>query len=143
MGAKENKQLLGSDAEGGCLCGAIRYAVTAGDIPESGYCHCRTCQKQSGAPVVAWFAVPPQRFRYVGGAPSLYRASSHATREFCGACGTYLVFREDDPDATISINTASLDEPALVPPSFHIYVDSRIGWFDAADDLPRYPRGKA
>jgi len=129
-------------AEGGCLCGAVRYAISPGDIAESGYCHCRTCQRQSGAPVVAFFAVAPGRFRYVGGAPSSWRASSHASREFCARCATYIVFREDDPAATVSVNTATLDEPALVPPEFHIWTESRIGWFETADALPRHARGR-
>jgi len=133
---------ISNDLVGGCLCGAVRFEVRAGEIPESGYCHCRTCQKQSGAPVVAWFAVAPSRFLYLKGSPAKYRASSHATREFCGDCGTYLVFREDDAAATVSINTAALNEPALVPPNFHIYFDSKIDWFDTKDHLPRHSRGK-
>lgn len=134
--------ILRADAEGGCLCGAVRFRIIAGDVAESGYCHCRTCQKQSGAPVVAWFAVPPSRLRYLKGEPATFRASARATREFCGACGTYLIFREDDASATVSINTATLDDPALVPPEFHIYCDSRIGWFETGDSLPRHARGR-
>lgn len=134
--------MLDSDAKGGCLCGAVRYRIAAGEIPESGYCHCRTCQQQSGAPVVAWFAVTPLRLTITKGATAKYRASPRATREFCGGCGTYLFFREDDPAATVSINTATLDEPALIPPAFHIYHDSRIAWFETADALPRHARGR-
>jgi hypothetical protein len=133
--------LLIADASGGCLCGAVRYAVAAGAISESGYCHCRTCQRQSGAPVVAWFAVAPERLS-ISGAPAGYRASTRATREFCAQCGTYLFFREDDPAATLSINTATLDTPALVPPSFHIWHESRVTWFDTADDFVRHRRGR-
>ncbi|MCB9955746.1 MAG: GFA family protein [Caulobacterales bacterium] len=129
-------------AEGGCLCGAIRYRVE-GQIAESGYCHCRTCQKQSGAPVVAWFALPREHFAYTKGAPKTFRASARAGREFCGNCGTYLVFREDNPDETISVNTATLDDPSLSPPTFHIYCESRIGWFDTADTHPRFARGRS
>ncbi len=128
-------------AQGGCLCGTIRYRVD-GPVEESGYCHCRTCQKQSGAPVVAWFAVPRSQFAYVCGQPATYRASGKAAREFCSKCGTYMLFREDDPQATLGINTATLDEPALVPPTFHIWHESHISWFDTADGLPRFPRGK-
>ncbi|GJL91001.1 GFA family protein [Hyphococcus sp.] len=127
--------------EGGCLCGAIRYRVS-GVIDESGYCHCRTCQKQSGAPAVAWFALAPAGFEYLQGNPSAYHASSHASREFCSRCGTYLVFREDDAAMTLSVNTATLDDPGLSPPAFHIYCESRIGWFETADDLPRHARGR-
>ena len=129
-------------AEGGCLCGAVRYRVE-GTIAESGYCHCRTCQKQSGAPVVAWFALPRERFAYTAGAPKTLRASARAGREFCGNCGTYLVFREDNPDETISVNTATLDDPTLSPPTFHIYCESRIGWFETADTHPRFARGRS
>ena len=35
--------------EGGCLCGQVRYGFT-GDPLLVGVCHCRNCQKQSGAP---------------------------------------------------------------------------------------------
>jgi hypothetical protein len=42
------------------------------------------------------------------------------------------------------VTLASLDEPAVVRPSHHIWTSSRIAWFDTADDLPRYPeRGPA
>lgn len=130
------------NAEGGCLCGELRYHVK-GAVAESGYCHCRTCQRQSGAPVVAWFAVDPAAFSWTHGAPGAYRASAHARREFCRDCGTYIVFREDDADQTLSVNTATLDDPSLAPPAFHIYCDSRISWFDTRDDLPRHARGRA
>ena len=130
------------NAEGGCLCGAVRYRVS-GVIEESGYCHCRTCQRQSGAPVVAWFALAPSDFSYIKGVAKSHRASDHAAREFCGDCGSYLVFREDDTSQTLGVNTATLDEPMLSPPDFHIYCESRIGWFETADGLPRYARGHA
>lgn len=129
-------------AEGGCLCGRIRFRLD-GHVTESAYCHCRTCQKQSGAPVVAWFAMAPSAFRYISGTPKTFRASGVATREFCGDCGTYLLFREDDPTATLGLNTATLDNPALVPPTFHIWHASRIPWFETSDSFPRHPKGKA
>lgn len=128
-------------AEGGCLCGAVRYRVS-GTIEESGYCHCRTCQRQSGSPVVAWFALHAAGFSYVKGAPKTYRASDHAGREFCSDCGTYLVFREDDATETLGVNTATLDDPTLSPPDFHIYCKDRIEWFETADNLPRFERGR-
>ncbi len=128
-------------SEGGCLCGNIRYRVE-GPVEESAYCHCRTCQQQSGAPVVAWFAIPPAQLAYLKGKPKQFRASPHAAREFCGDCGTYLLFREDDATATIGVNTATLDDPNRVPPTFHIWHQSHIAWFETADALPRFEKGK-
>ena len=134
--------VLDPPAEGGCLCGAVRYRVE-GEVEDTAYCHCRTCQRQSGAPVVAWFAVPPSKLRYTKGAPKKFRASTRAAREFCSDCGTYLLFREDDPAASLGVNTATLDEPARVPPTFHIWHESHIAWFDTTDSFPRFARGKA
>jgi hypothetical protein len=127
--------------EGGCLCGAIRYRLS-GTIEDSAYCHCRTCQRQSGAPVVAWFAIAPGALAYTKGKPKGYRASTRATREFCGDCETYLLFREDDATASLGVNTATLDDPAQVPPTFHIWYESHVPWFDTADTFPRHAKGK-
>ncbi len=35
---------------GGCLCGAVRYESEEPPT-DSNYCHCRICQRTSGAPV--------------------------------------------------------------------------------------------
>ncbi|WP_197457586.1 GFA family protein [Snodgrassella sp. CFCC 13594] len=39
--------------EGGCLCGRLRYCIQ-GALIDAGFCHCRMCQKSSGAPMMAW-----------------------------------------------------------------------------------------
>lgn len=127
--------------EGGCLCGNVRYRLD-GEIEESAYCHCRTCQRQSGAPVVAWFAIAPSAFAYTKGKPKGYRASDRATREFCGNCGTYLLFREDDATASLGVNTSTLDDPERVPPTFHIWHQSHIAWFETSDAFARFAKGK-
>jgi hypothetical protein len=122
--------------DGGCLCGAVRYRATA--VPaKASYCHCRMCQRSAGAPVMAWVSVPASTLVYVAGAPRIYPSSAKAQREFCSACGTQLVFREHG-DVDIDIAAASLDDPALLPPQYHIWRMSRIAWFETADSLPRY-----
>ena len=37
------------DVTGGCLCGAVRFAARV-YLKDAYYCHCRMCQKSSGAP---------------------------------------------------------------------------------------------
>jgi hypothetical protein len=44
----------------------------------------------------------------------------------------------DEPDY-LDVTLASLDEPAGVRPTHHIWTASRIAWFETKDDLPRYP----
>jgi len=122
--------------EGGCLCGGVRYRVTAAAI-DSGYCHCRMCQRNSGAPVVAWTTFPATSFSWTAGSPATYVSSPQIQRHFCAHCGSYLVFRRED-STEVSVNTASLDDPGAFQPQMHIFVESRIPWFRTDDDLPQH-----
>jgi hypothetical protein len=45
------------------------------------------------------------------------------------------------PD-TVEFSIATLDEADAVRPGFHIFYESRIGWAEAGDDLPRYARSR-
>ena len=122
--------------EGGCLCGKVRFRVAAAAI-DSGYCHCRMCQRNSGAPVVAWTTFPAASFSWTGSSPATYVSSPEARREFCSDCGSYLVFWREG-SSEVSVNTASLDDPAAFPPRMHIFTESRIPWFRTQDDLPQH-----
>lgn len=123
--------------DGGCLCGKVRFRVTAPPL-DSGYCHCRMCQRNSGAPVVAWVIFPTASFSWISGQPGVYASSDHAKRNFCAGCGSYLVFTSTKFPAEVSVNTASFDEPKAFPPRKHIFVESRISWFQTADNLPHH-----
>jgi hypothetical protein len=105
---------------------------------ESGYCHCRMCQKNSGAPVVAWATFPVTGFSWIAGAPGSYISSGHGKRQFCARCGSYLVFLSANYPSEVSVNTASFDDPAAFPPRMHIFADSRLPWFRTDDHLPSH-----
>ena len=125
-----------STYEGGCLCGKVRFRLAA-EATESGYCHCRMCQRNTGAPVVAWTTFPAASFSWSAGSPGTYVSSPKVRRHFCAECGSYLVFRQEG-SAEVSVNTASLDDPASFPPRMHIFVESRIPWFRTDDNLPQH-----
>jgi hypothetical protein len=73
--------------EGGCLCGKVRYRISA-EPRGADYCHCRMCQRASGAPVVPWLTVAREGFAWIKGEPAVYRSSRKAERLFCPTCGT-------------------------------------------------------
>jgi hypothetical protein len=129
---------VGEGLTGGCLCGEIRYRITAAPV-ETQYCHCRMCQRAHGAPVIAWLTVPLDGFAVTEGHPAAYRSSAKAFRHFCGSCGTPLTWREADNPKLVDVSIGSLDNPEAAAPTMHVWTDSRIAWFDSADDLPRYP----
>jgi hypothetical protein len=97
------------------------------------------CQRAHAAPVVAWLTVPRDAFVMTAGGPIAFRSSARAFRHFCGSCGTPLTWREADNPRLIDISVASLDDPEAIAPTMHVWTVSRIGWFESADHLPRYP----
>lgn len=122
---------------GGCLCGALRYRASAEPV-EVGYCHCRMCQKLSGATVLPWASFESASFSYVEGKAKIFTSSAHGQREFCEACGSQIAFRTTNDHTTVEINIGTFDDPEAVTPEYHVWCDSRISWFDTTDDLPRY-----
>jgi hypothetical protein len=82
-----------------------------------------------------------EAFGWAKGEPAVYRSSPKAERLFCPNCGTQLVFRAFAEPDHLDVTLASLDNPESVRPTHHIWTASRIGWFEVADDLPRYPEG--
>ena len=120
---------------GGCLCGAIRYEVTA-DKSENWFCHCRMCQRWSGSVVATDAIVAKGDLRITRGTPKFYQSSDIAERGFCENCGSPMIFRAIRDD-WLSIQTGTLDNPELAPPSGHYGVEGRISWLKLADDLPQ------
>ncbi|MFC7499409.1 GFA family protein [Enterovirga sp. GCM10030262] len=128
---------------GGCACGAVRYVL--GSEPfDAGWCHCRICQLNSGAPAMVFAGVRREDFVFTQGADQVktFQSSDFGHRLFCGACGTPLAMEVDDEPVTIDFSVATLDDPGLVAPEFHIFNASKIAWFETADDLPRHERSR-
>jgi len=123
--------------EGGCLCGAVRYR--AGGTPSGlTICHCATCRRASGAPMVAWTGFAADSFTFTRGAPTIYSSSPGVERSFCGRCGTQLTYRRLDAADSIDVTTASMDNPEAIPPQDHTWVQNRLSWIKLADELPAY-----
>ena len=77
---------------GGCQCGAVRFALSAPPNKVS-ICHCRMCQKATGAPFASFADIEKGDFAWTRGKPAAFRSSSIAERDFCRDCGTPLSFR--------------------------------------------------
>ena len=123
--------------DGGCACGAVRYRLEAEPF-DAGYCHCTICRRASGAPVLAFATVPLDKFTITKGTPAKYRSTSFGERGFCRDCGTQLTVHVTYQPDTIDFTIPSLDDPSVIAPGYHIFMDERIAWFDTADALPRH-----
>ena len=50
---------------GGCMCGAVRYEAV-GEALDIGYCHCHSCRRHTGAPVVTFVVFEADNVHFTG-----------------------------------------------------------------------------
>ncbi len=126
---------------GSCLCGKITFAADK-FLPRVGHCHCKMCQKFHGAAFSTFVEVKLADFHWLTGHELLteYQAENQSVRKFCRNCGSSLVFESkyNRADQTLEIALASFDQHQQVKPDAHIYVQSKVQWFELNDNLPKY-----
>jgi class 3 adenylate cyclase len=128
-----------SPITGGCLCGAVRYQISAPAI-DVGYCHCRMCQRFTGGQIVAGAWFPTEAVRFTQGDLKYYRSSPIAERGFCADCGSSMMYRALVKALTSNcywVLVASLDNSENFVPTSHFGIESQMPWLDVHDDLPR------
>ncbi len=119
---------------GGCQCGAVRYRLDA--APRGTHiCHCRMCQKASGAPLMAVPGVEAKDVALTRGALSIFVSSDIAERGFCARCGAPLTYRSKRFD-NLSVTIGGLDHPTDFEPKRQLGVESRLLWFAGLAALP-------
>ena len=128
------------EATGGCLCGAVRFRVTAEPFAAY-YCHCTKCQKSIGGPFTTAATVSFESLAFTNGEPRAYESSPGFVRLFCDTCGTPLGFRAKDDPKLATFRLGCLDDPNAIRPEFHIFTSTQVSWCDVADNLPRHTEG--
>ncbi|MEM7224441.1 MAG: GFA family protein [Pseudomonadota bacterium] len=122
---------------GGCHCGAVRYEARGPTVLIE-LCHCESCRRTVGAPLMSWAAFRRDAFAITADRPTAYESSPGLARTFCGRCGTSLTLADDRFPDEIYVSIASLDDAEALPPEFHIWRAQRLSWLETADSLPRY-----
>jgi len=121
---------------GGCLCGAVRYEADA-NLSEAYYCHCKTCQKTSGAPAETDVLIKPGTLIFTKEDPKFFQTSAIAKRGFCQHCGSRIVWISPNRADWTNVSVGSLDHPERAIPTEHLCVESQLPWYEVADNLPR------
>ena len=129
---------------GGCNCGAVRFEVSAPLVAAS-YCHCRRCQRRSGAAASPNAHPAPDTFRIVAGEDRLrvWKPDDGGEKWFCGDCGSALFSRDPDNPEQIGVRLGSLDSDPQIKPTARQYTAYAAIWEPIPDDgLQRYPEAR-
>jgi len=128
---------------GGCLCGAVRYALD-GSPDWAHHCHCSRCRRATGASFATNLFVPLEALRFTQGEAHVrsFRPpeAERFTHAFCEICGGGLPFRNPKRGRTV-VPMGSLDGDPGFTPRAHIFVGSKAPWVVVDDALPQHPEG--
>ncbi|HEX9964447.1 MAG TPA: GFA family protein [Allosphingosinicella sp.] len=126
-------------AEGGCLCGKVRYRVQ-GEAVARTLCHCVSCRRATGGASVGWAVFDKGKFALLQGELREYSSSPGIHWGSCPACGSLIAYRRDTRPHHRDITTATLDDPDAFPPTVEIWVAEKIGWETLDAALPHKQR---
>lgn len=120
-------------ATGGCLCGAVRYRCTEAPLM-TGSCHCRDCQRATGAAFATLLVFRKGTVTVEGDAliTRTHKGDSgkNVYRSHCRECGSPVLAEYDvTPDFT-TVMAGTLDDPGLVRPEWAIYTASKQPWVE-------------
>ena len=115
--------------EGGCQCGAVRYAVTG--EPEAIYvCHCRECRRQSASAFGISVSVPRTALRLTRGTPRFWSRATDTGRRlhcaFCPDCGSRVWHEGATDNPVVSVKGGSLDRPVDLRGAIHIWTERML-----------------
>jgi len=127
--------------EGGCQCGAVRYRLNASPLAVYN-CHCKDCQRFSGA---AWSMSMPTRsadFEHLGGDVAVYEriadSGRHIVMKFCAQCHTWL-WNEPPAAGIVVLRAGSLDCMDWAAPIGNIWTDSKAAWVEIDPTVVNFP----
>ena len=127
--------------QGGCLCGAVRFEITA-PLLSAGYCHCTHCQRRTGTGSSVGGRVPQAGFRLLQGEQQLrtYEPPVGRPKLFCASCGSALFSGDPFSDEEVAVRMGALDRDPAIRPQYRQFVDSAAPWEPIPEDgLQRYP----
>ena len=126
---------------GSCACGAVAFEVTAPFVT-AGYCHCKRCQRRSGALWSFNAQVPADGFEIVRGqeAVRVWAPPDGLPKAFCGECGGHLY---SDGGERIGVRLGAVDGDPEVKPEWRQWLESAPDWEPIPEDgLPRFARAR-
>lgn len=129
--------------EGGCDCRQIRYRIETAPLFVH-CCHCRWCQRESGASFALNAMIESERVTLLAGTPELVQTPSESGQgqqiARCPHCRIALWSHYAGAGLLVSfVRVGTLDEPDQLPPDIHIFTASKQPWIVLSPDTPAVP----
>ena len=118
--------------EGGCDCKGVRYRMEMKPLFVH-CCHCRWCQRESGASFALNAMIESDRLTLITGKPELVDTPSASGKgqkiARCPKCRIAVWIHYAGAGSAVSfVRVGTLDNPDALPPDIHIFTASKQPW---------------
>jgi len=129
--------------EGTCTCHAVRYRLNSPPLVVH-CCHCRWCQRETGASFALNAMIEADRVDLLQGAPLVVNTPSNSGRgqkiARCPACHVALWSNYGGFGAAVHfVRVGTLEEPDRLPPDVHIFTSTKQPWVVLPPGTPAVP----
>jgi hypothetical protein len=126
--------------EGGCTCRAIRYRMMTRPMFVH-CCHCRWCQRETGASFALNAMIEADRVVVLSGAPEIVNTPSNSGKGQkiwrCPTCRIAVWSNYAGAGAAVHfVRVGTLDRPDVLPPDIHIFTASKQPWVVLPEGTP-------
>jgi len=128
--------------DGGCDCKAVRYRLATAPLIVH-CCHCRWCQRESGASFALNAMIETDRILNLGDEPVIVETPSQSGRgqkiARCPHCkvAVWSHYAGSGP-VTRFVRVGTLDDPDALPPDVHIFTSSKQPWVVLPEGAPAF-----
>jgi hypothetical protein len=121
-----------SSFDGGCTCRFVRYRMATKPLFVH-CCHCRWCQRETGASFALNALIEADRLQLLQGEVEVINTPSNSGKgqkiSRCSSCRIALWSNYAGAgDAVRFVRVGTLDEPDRFPPDIHIFTASKQSW---------------
>ena len=131
---------MNSVITGGCLCGKVRFRITAEPMAMR-LCWCRLCQYLAAGNATVNLVFPSNALQ-VEGTPRDFRSVAESGnvmhRRFCAECGTQLFSEAESRPHLVIVRNGALDDTALMAPGATIWTSQAPEWAWIDEALPQH-----
>jgi hypothetical protein len=128
------------DRKGGCLCGAVRYALK-GEPRAIAICHCTHCQRQSGSAFSFNLVIREADYEQ-SGETMVYvdkgDSGQPVYRHFCQRCGSPIFAKTALAPGKVVVKAGTLDNMEELQPQTEIYTDHAVKWLAPVASATRF-----
>ncbi len=116
-------------SDGGCRCGQLRFRATA-PLLMTAVCHCRGCQRMTGAPFSTTAIVPAAGFEVTAGKTQVGGLRGPDLNHFhCSDCLSWVFTRVVGMEVqSVNVRATLFDDASWFVPYLETHTSTKLGW---------------